>query len=606
VTTTADAGAGSLRAVLAAANNGDVITFNIPGNGVQEIDLLSALPPITVSVTIDATTQPNYNGTPLIRLDGNAGNFGDALNFTAANSTVRGMCITRFAGGAGVLLSSANGGCTVSQCYLGVTPNVNQAAANAYGVRTINSPNNLITGNVISGNNTYGVWIMLPFSTGNVVLNNNIGTNAAGTAEVPNGDPNNANSGDGVELSAGANGNLIGGDYFTQGNLISGNRRDGVHVDFDCFDNIVDGNIIGLTSAGNQPLGNLEDGIRIESAANDNTVGGGTLMVDGQYYSFGNVISANAGNGVRIDHDPDYAGPTGNKILGNYIGLATDGVTIQGNGNDGVKITDAPNNWIGSGNATEGNVISGNTKNGVEVTATSGTKIYGNYIGTDKFGTSDKGNLQDGVNLGASTSLTSVGQPGANSRNVISGNAQIGLHIYGSQNTVANNYIGLGADGTTVVGNLQDGIVLQGDGATGNLIGGTTYDAGNVISGNRGVDDSGRYGDGIALWSGSSDNTIMANLIGTDASGVAEKHNNGDGIFIELNSTGNNIIGFEGLYNFISGNSKYGVEVDGSNNLIDYNMIGYNVQLDALIDDAGWAKDSTNNLNTWGDHNYHP
>jgi hypothetical protein len=61
VTNTNDSGDGSLRAAIQAVDNGqggDTIAFNIGGGGVQTIQLRSALPTITQSVTIDGTTQP--------------------------------------------------------------------------------------------------------------------------------------------------------------------------------------------------------------------------------------------------------------------------------------------------------------------------------------------------------------------------------------------------------------------------------------------------------------------------------------------------------------------------------------------------------------------
>ena len=71
---TNDAGAGSLRQAIIDANTtsgADTIDFNIGAGGVQTIALTtSALPTITEQVTIDATTQPGYAGTPIIELRG--------------------------------------------------------------------------------------------------------------------------------------------------------------------------------------------------------------------------------------------------------------------------------------------------------------------------------------------------------------------------------------------------------------------------------------------------------------------------------------------------------------------------------------------------------
>ena len=48
----------------------NAINFNIPGSGMQTINLLSALPTISQPVTIDGTTEPNSGGKPVIQIDG--------------------------------------------------------------------------------------------------------------------------------------------------------------------------------------------------------------------------------------------------------------------------------------------------------------------------------------------------------------------------------------------------------------------------------------------------------------------------------------------------------------------------------------------------------
>ena len=76
VTKTVDnPGNGSLRWAINQANAAagtDTIVFNIAGAGVHTINVLSALPTITGRVILDATTEPGYSGSPLIRVDGNS------------------------------------------------------------------------------------------------------------------------------------------------------------------------------------------------------------------------------------------------------------------------------------------------------------------------------------------------------------------------------------------------------------------------------------------------------------------------------------------------------------------------------------------------------
>jgi hypothetical protein len=100
VTSTADAGPGSLRQAVLDANaatGANAVAFDIGGGGVQTIQPASALPGITQPVTIDGTTQPGFAGSPLIVLNGSqAGRDANGLTITAGNCTVRGLVINSF------------------------------------------------------------------------------------------------------------------------------------------------------------------------------------------------------------------------------------------------------------------------------------------------------------------------------------------------------------------------------------------------------------------------------------------------------------------------------------------------------------------------------
>src|SRR5687767_958172 len=100
VTTTADAGPGSLRQAILDANanaGSDEVRFRINGVGVRTIRPLSALPELTGPTTIDGATQPGYAGSPLIELNGSAaGAEADGLVLTSRPSVVRGLAVNRF------------------------------------------------------------------------------------------------------------------------------------------------------------------------------------------------------------------------------------------------------------------------------------------------------------------------------------------------------------------------------------------------------------------------------------------------------------------------------------------------------------------------------
>src|SRR5262249_48407479 len=97
VSSTADAGAGSLRQAILDANKNpgsDQIIFNLGGGGAQPISPASALPMLAGPVVLDATTQPGFAGTPLIELNG-AGAGADGLVLGGSGAVVRGLIINR-------------------------------------------------------------------------------------------------------------------------------------------------------------------------------------------------------------------------------------------------------------------------------------------------------------------------------------------------------------------------------------------------------------------------------------------------------------------------------------------------------------------------------
>src|SRR5438067_806577 len=97
VTTTGDAGAGSLRQAILDANanaGADIIDFNIPPAGSKTIAPASVLPTITDPLTIDGTTQPGFASAPIIEIAGTAiFSAVDGLHVSTSNSVVRGLGI---------------------------------------------------------------------------------------------------------------------------------------------------------------------------------------------------------------------------------------------------------------------------------------------------------------------------------------------------------------------------------------------------------------------------------------------------------------------------------------------------------------------------------
>ncbi len=249
----------------------------------------------------------------------------------------------------------------------------------------------------------------------------------------------------------------------------------------------------------------------------------------------------------------------------------------------GILILDSSGNTIGGATGTAGagagNVVSGNLASGVALQdGATGNIVLGNIVGLDSTGTISVPNGSptgaDGIDVSDSSSNT-IGGTIAADRNIISGNFLRGLDISGSPasaNLVEGNFIGTDISGTVAVGNG----VTQGYGgvyiaAAGNTIGGTVAGAGNVIAGNG--------ANGIRLdTSAASDNLVAGNEIGTNAAGTAALANATVGVLISNGGTGNTIGGATTAFaNVISGNTSYGIQVDGSTttgNIVANNWVG--------------------------------
>ncbi len=166
VTTTADSGPGSLRQAILDSNavtgGTNTIDFAIPGSGVHTILPLSPLPAIVNPVLIDGSSQPGYDDTPLIEIDGSRAGTADGLTITGSGVTVLGLDIDRFADGAGILLSGAGAtGDTIEDNFIGTDPTGLQALPDEFGVRIVGgADNNLIGGTTTAAGN------LIAFDTG--------------------------------------------------------------------------------------------------------------------------------------------------------------------------------------------------------------------------------------------------------------------------------------------------------------------------------------------------------------------------------------------------------------------------------------------------------
>jgi titin len=236
--------------------------------------------------------------------------------------------------------------------------------------------------NVIGGPSDNGIQITQfpgePPADGNVVMNNYVGTNAAGTTVLTNRF--------GIAIDSGESGNTVAD------NVVAGSMLEGIFVAGS--GNLLEGNRIGTNAAGTAALGNV---VGVEVVGAGNTVGGATAAAR-------NVISGNDGAGVLITD----SAASGNVVEGNFIGTQADGATPLGNGAWGVLITSqAANNTVGGTAAGAGNLIAFNGDDGVLVGGTAGST--GNALagtGNSVLGNSIFGNGKVGIDLGPDDGVT--------------------------------------------------------------------------------------------------------------------------------------------------------------------------------------------------------
>jgi uncharacterized delta-60 repeat protein len=295
---TNDSGIGSLRQALLNANSaggGTTVDFDIQTATPWVITLEDNLPAITeTDVIIDASTQPGWSAINLVQVNGASmsGSPTYKIGFDFQNASageVHGFEITGFTGvstlnDAGIRLFGSNNcnigtsgkGNVINACYRGISINNSDNCAiqankigtdisgtvavanNAVGILIQNgSDTNLIGGtvagaeNLISGN--LGDGIRITSSTTNLIINNYIGTDITGTADIANTDT-------GIKIFIASN-NQIGGTAFGEGNTIGYNP---IGVEIDPSTGTANQNRI----SGNSIFCGLNPGINLLGAAN--------------------------------------------------------------------------------------------------------------------------------------------------------------------------------------------------------------------------------------------------------------------------------------------------------------------------------------------------
>jgi CSLREA domain-containing protein len=528
---------------------------------------------------VDATHNTiagNYIGTNVWGSTAQPNDFGVVIGDGAQFNTIGGST----AADRNLISGNFYNGVTIGTLLDNTPPMSNTVAGNYIGLDWMGSPSsmpngwvgifigegtshNLIGGdqsgaqNIITCNGQDGIYIHGTNTRYNRVQGNVIGVKAdLGWSAC-------SNSWNGVRIDGGASFNTIGGDSEASGNTIAGNDRDGVRIQgSDTFSNTLSHNFIGLTLS-DLAGSNSWHGVVITGGASYNSI------------AFENVISNNEQDGVLIYGEQTMY----NVVAGNLIGTNISGDAPRFNIGNGILIQGgADHNTIGGASEMERNILSGNGQAGLRIEGggSNYNVVMGNYIGTDISGLTGVHNSHKGINLTGGASYNTIGGDTPGEGNVIAGNYGEGINIETSgspsitmKNLVQGNFIGVGADGLTIIPN-SNGIEII-SGAISNTIGGEWPQEGNLIGG------SDQYG----IWISGVDtrgNEVKSNAIGSGFLGVQNLGNADDGIRIDDSAHQNtigphNIIAFNGLdagydgilavgagteQNFFTQNSIYG------------------------------------------------
>ncbi|MDB5349721.1 MAG: Na-Ca exchanger/integrin-beta4 [Planctomycetota bacterium] len=580
VTNTEDGGIGSLRDAIDTINLDSIganeIDFNIPGSGVHTIAPLSALPAFVVPIFVNGYSQPGSSPNTRtvgddavlgIELSGASLSQGEpGLSLDSNGNTISGLVIDRFPG---MPISMTGGSQVIRGNFLGLDPSGLAAALNGdslelTGDNTIGGTTPAARNLILNGVSNFAIGIEASDFPNNLIQGNYLGTDRTGNVLLKSSV---------IDIASAFN--TVGGAVVGAGNVIAGSIsvREG-----SAQKNLFQGNNLGVTAGGDSNFGAGVGGLTILRSSG-NTVGGTTAMARNLVGPGGITILGAGGKA------------TGNLVEGNYIGVGASGSTQVGDFNSiGVTITAATDNTVGGTVSGAGNVIGGMSF-GIAINGEGASRnvVQGNLIGTNAAGTISIANQQAGVAIASDVKAVTlsasnvIGGTSVAARNVISGNLGTGVVINNATlNVVEGNYIGVAADGTSLLGN-GTGITIDG---VGNTIGGPSAAFANIIAGNTGLG-------GVAVLSGTG-NAILSNAIYQNFQPANKQLGidlGGDGI--TPNDSGDGDTGANNLQNspFLKGAAVSGATVNVSGT-IDTQAGTYTLQFfdNALRDPSGFGE----------------
>jgi CSLREA domain-containing protein len=337
----------------------------------------------------------------------------------------------------------------------------------------IGNPGGSDAGNLVSGNGSSGVRTQDAGSDNNEVFGNRIGTNAAGSAALPN-------TSDGMSIASASN--------KIRENLVSGNTGTGVMLfGPDANGNEITGNLIGTDATGGANLGNGAAGVSI--------MGGGS----------GNIIGHVEGGGNRIAFNQvgvEAIGGAGNLISGNAIFANDSGLGIDLEPLGAVNPNDSQDPDTGANNLQNYPVISAavpltGTSIGVHVTGTLDS-LPNSYFTLQFYGSTvcDPSNYGEGETYRGSLGVTTDGSGQASFDQDLLGSGSVaeGEYITGTATDESNNTSEFSAcvmaTTTTGGGDTGGGDTGGGDTGGGDTGGGDTG-GGDTGGGDTGGGDTG-------------------------------------------------------------------------------------------------------------------
>jgi trimeric autotransporter adhesin len=605
VTTGADSGVGSLRQAIIDSNTvpGTPITFALPSPYV--ITLASALPTITVPVTINGTSLPVYDPTsptnPLIvelNANGVAGN-GLTLGAGSGGSTIEGLDIVGFLSGAGVSVGSNgnvieedySGGILQPNSAPGATTPLFSSSPNSVGFAVSGTANTIGgtttgAGNLIGFSTSAGVQIVgATASPNNLVVGNFIGTDSA-----------NDNLGNvaAIQIFNSSN-NTIGGSGSGAGNTIGFNTSNGIAVLSGTGNTIrentytgtngplvpTEANDIGLgpNANNNQPAPSLISAALLGSELSvlyRENVTNTTVVLD--FYKV-NSTSNPAEREFLGTITQLVANPT-SQYTATFTPLFPVGINDTIIATATVPVTGNTSVFSGRVTVITSLTVTNTADNGPGSLRAAINSANGNTGSTIAFNipTSDSGYnpTTQTFTISLSSALPQISAPvtidGTTESAFLGGQPAI-IAINGGGISNGLN-LASGPGGSDILGlEILDfsgaGILAQ---TANNTIGATTAGAGNILGSDTGA--------GISISGASAtSNVVLGNFIGTDSAG--DNLADGVGVFV---GSGSNVIGgtVSGSANVIGFNSSAGVSILGASNVVEGNFIGTNSSNTAL------------------------